>query len=118
MQPKLALVLTGVVLKFYVNNLGPDGTQKRSGGYYGKVLQSSPDIQTNACFEPAEMLTWLKKVLSSVHHEVLMCYCVCGLIALEALKGARVLDLGCVAGRDVYACRKWWASNGFSWRSI
>ncbi|MGR3493140.1 MAG: methyltransferase domain-containing protein [Shimia sp.] len=71
--------------------------------YYGKVLQSSSDLQTNACCTPAEMPGWLKGVLSKVHDDVLMRYYGCGLIAPDALKGARILDLGCGAGRDVYA---------------
>ena len=65
--------------------------------YYGKTLHSSADLQTNACCEPAEMPIWLKKILSQLHDEVLMRYYGCGLIAPEALKGARVLDLGCGA---------------------
>jgi len=71
--------------------------------YYGKVLQSSADLQTNACCTPAEMPEWLKGVLSKVHDDVLMRYYGCGLIAPDALEGARILDLGCGAGRDVYA---------------
>ncbi len=71
--------------------------------YYGKMLQSSNDLQTNACCTPAEMPDWLKAVLSKVHDDVLMRYYGCGLIAPDALKGARILDLGCGAGRDVYA---------------
>ncbi|WP_208347608.1 methyltransferase domain-containing protein [Pseudaestuariivita rosea] len=71
--------------------------------YYGKVLQSSDDLQTNACCTPAEMPRYLKDVLSKVHDEVLTRYYGCGLIAPTGLKGARILDLGCGAGRDVYA---------------
>jgi arsenite methyltransferase len=71
--------------------------------YYGKVLQSSDDLQTNACCTPAEMPQYVKDVLSRVHDEVLMRYYGCGLIAPLGLKGARILDLGCGAGRDVYA---------------
>tara|TARA_B110000114_G_C14932144_1_gene332855 strand:- start:63 stop:341 length:279 start_codon:yes stop_codon:yes gene_type:complete len=76
-------------------------------------LQSFPDFQTNACFESAEILTWLKKVLSSAHEVVLMCYYVYRLIALEASKGARILDLGYVAGCDVYALRQMVGEQGF-----
>ncbi|MEL6608671.1 MAG: methyltransferase domain-containing protein [Pseudomonadota bacterium] len=71
--------------------------------YYGKVLQSSADLQTNACCTPDEMPLWLKALLSKVHDDVLMRYYGCGLIAPDALEGARILDLGCGAGRDVYA---------------
>ncbi|WP_417259186.1 methyltransferase domain-containing protein [Celeribacter sp.] len=71
--------------------------------YYGKVLQGSADLQTNACCTPDEMPDHVKAVLSRVHDEVLMRYYGCGLIAPLVLEGARVLDLGCGAGRDVYA---------------
>ena len=81
--------------------------------YYGKVLQSSVDLQTNACCEPADMAPWLKKVIAQVHDEVLMRYYGCGLIAPEALKGLRVLDLGCGAGRDVYALSRMVGEHGF-----
>ena len=56
---------------------------------------------------------WLKKVLAQLHDSVLMRYYGCGLIALEALKGARVLDLGCGAGRDVYALSQMVGEEGF-----
>ena len=81
--------------------------------YYGKTLQSSADLQTNACCEPAEMPSWLKKILAQLHDEVLMRYYGCGLIAPEALKGTRVLDLGCGAGRDVYALSQMVGEEGF-----
>lgn len=71
--------------------------------YYGEVLQGSEDLQTNACCTPDEMPDHLKKILSKVHDEVLTRYYGCGLIAPEDLEGMRILDLGCGAGRDVYA---------------
>jgi SAM-dependent methyltransferase len=71
--------------------------------YYGETLQGTADLQTNACCTPADMPDWLKPVLGNIHDEVLARYYGCGLIAPEALEGARVLDLGCGAGRDVYA---------------
>lgn len=71
--------------------------------YYGKVLQSSSDLKTNACCSPQAMPGYLKEILSKLHGDVLTRYYGCGLIAPEALNGARVLDLGCGAGRDVYA---------------
>jgi len=81
--------------------------------YYGKTLQSSADLQTNAFCESAEMPGWLKKVLAQLHDAVLTRYYGCGLIAPEALKGARVLDLGCGAGRDVYALSQMVGEEGF-----
>lgn len=71
--------------------------------YYGETLQSSADLQTNACCTPDAMPGHVKKILGQIHDEVLTRYYGCGLIAPEALEGMRILDLGCGAGRDVYA---------------
>lgn len=71
--------------------------------YYGETLQGSADLQTNACCTAGEMPAHLKAVLSNLHDEVLTRYYGCGLIAPAALEGMRILDLGCGAGRDVYA---------------
>ncbi len=71
--------------------------------YYGKVLQGSDDLQTNACCSPEDMPDYVKDVLRNVHDEVLTRYYGCGLVMPQGLRGARVLDLGCGAGRDVYA---------------
>ncbi len=71
--------------------------------YYGKVLSSSDDLQTNACCTDEGMPEFLKPILSKVHDEVMMRYYGCGLVTPEQIKGLKVLDLGCGAGRDVYA---------------
>lgn len=71
--------------------------------YYGKVLQGSEDLQTNACCTPDDMPDYLKAVLAKVHDEVLERYYGCGLVAPLELKGRRILDLGSGSGRDVYA---------------
>ena len=78
-------------------------THEAVQNYYGEVLQGSEDLQTNACCTPDDIPDHVKAVLSQIHDEVLMRYYGCGLIAPEALEGARILDLGCGAGRDVYA---------------
>lgn len=70
--------------------------------YYGKTLQGSQDLQTNACCTDANLPAYLKPVLASIHDEVMTRYYGCGLIAPAALQGTRILDLGCGAGRDVY----------------
>lgn len=69
--------------------------------YYGKHLQSSEDLQTNACCdqEPPEHL---KPLLAQLHDEVITRYYGCGLVAPEQLDGMRILDLGSGSGRDVY----------------
>ncbi|RBP49799.1 methyltransferase domain-containing protein [Arenicella xantha] len=71
--------------------------------YYGKVLQTSSDLKTDACCTDEGLPNYLKPILSKVHDEVLMRYYGCGLVLPEQLAGTRILDLGSGAGRDVYA---------------
>jgi SAM-dependent methyltransferase len=70
--------------------------------YYGKVLQSSADLKTDACCTPGEMPAHLRQVLEKIHPEVQARYYGCGLVAPEALEGCHVLDLGSGSGRDVF----------------
>lgn len=71
--------------------------------YYGKVLQKSEDLQTNACCTGADMPDFLKPIMSKLHDEVVTRYYGCGLVLPEQLEGTRILDLGSGSGRDVYA---------------
>ncbi|WP_027856026.1 methyltransferase domain-containing protein [Marinobacterium jannaschii] len=70
--------------------------------YYGKVLQGSDDLQTNACCTDTQLPRYIKDALSNVHDEVMMRYYGCGLVAPEALQGCSILDLGSGSGRDCY----------------
>lgn len=70
--------------------------------YYGEELRSNADLKTSACCEPEAVPDWLKPLLANVHEDVTQRYYGCGLVAPELLRGRRVLDLGCGAGRDVY----------------
>ena len=49
------------------------------------------------------MPDFIKRLLANIHDEVLAKYYGCGLVAPLELTGARILDLGCGSGRDVYA---------------
>ncbi|WP_416391686.1 methyltransferase domain-containing protein [Alloalcanivorax xenomutans] len=69
--------------------------------YYGKRLSGSGDLQTNACCDQTPP-DYLKPLLARLHDEVISRYYGCGLVAPAALRGARILDLGCGSGRDVY----------------
>jgi arsenite methyltransferase len=69
--------------------------------YYGQQLTSNADLQTSACCDQTPP-DHLKPLLSQLHDDILSRYYGCGLVAPAALEGARVLDLGCGAGRDVY----------------
>lgn len=70
--------------------------------YYGKVLSSSGDLQTDACCTIEAIPDYLKPLMANVHADVSAKYYGCGLIAPLALKGARVLDLGSGSGQDAY----------------
>jgi arsenite methyltransferase len=71
--------------------------------YYGKTLQTSADLKTEACCTPDDMPTYVKRLLGNVHDEVLAKYYGCGLVTPLALENTRVLDLGSGSGRDAYA---------------
>lgn len=71
--------------------------------YYGKQLSGTADLKTTACCDAGSRPAWLKPLLAKIHPEVLERYYGCGLVVPPLLAGCRVLDLGCGAGRDVYA---------------
>lgn len=80
--------------------------------YYGKVLQHSDDLKTNACCTDSHLPQHIKQALSQVHDEVMARYYGCGLIAPALLEGTRILDLGCGSGRDCYVLSQWVGEKG------
>lgn len=70
--------------------------------YYGKILQQSDDLKTDACCTTDTMPRYIKNILSQINDEVMMKYYGCGLIAPQELEGCKVLDLGSGSGRDAY----------------
>jgi SAM-dependent methyltransferase len=70
--------------------------------YYGKTLQSSADLKTDACCTVESVPERLRPLYRDVHPEVAARYYGCGLVAPLALEGARVLDLGCGSGQDAF----------------
>ena len=75
---------------------------ENSRDYYGRVLQGSSDLRTDACCTAMAPPPAIRDALGEVHEEVRGRYYGCGLVAPEAIAGARVLDLGCGAGQDSY----------------
>jgi len=70
--------------------------------YYGKTLEKSEDLKTNACCTLDEPPQYIKDALSNIHDEVMAKYYGCGLTIPYELKGLKVLDLGSGSGRDCY----------------
>jgi hypothetical protein len=71
--------------------------------YCGRQLQHSGDLKTTACCDASLVPAWLEPLLARIHPAVQARYYGCGLVCPPLLEGCRVLDLGCGAGRDVYA---------------
>ena len=76
--------------------------QQEVQDYYGKQLQGSADLKTNACCDPALMPEYIKPILAKIHPEVDSRYYGCGLVIPPLLEGLKILDLGSGAGRDAY----------------
>lgn len=71
--------------------------------YYGRELQKSEDLKTNACVTLTRPVPKaVRDALQRVHEEVVARYYGCGLIIPECLESCRVLDLGSGSGRDCY----------------
>ena len=81
--------------------------------YYGKTLQRSDDLKTNACCcDAASVPIHIREILKDIEGEVLDKYYGCGSPIPEAVEGCTVLDLGCGTGRDVYTFSKLVGANG------
>lgn len=70
--------------------------------YYGKVLQTSSDLKSDACCEISAPSKAISQALCDIHPAVAARYYGCGLVAPEGIKGAKILDLGCGSGRDAF----------------
>jgi arsenite methyltransferase len=88
-------------------------THKQVEEYYGKTLQSSQDLQTDACCTDTNIPAYIKTALADVHDEVMARYYGCGLVAPEQLDGMRILDLGSGSGRDCYVLSRLVGENGY-----
>lgn len=74
--------------------------------YYGKELEKSEDLKTNACCTLTAPPKYILDVLNQVHDEVQAKYYGCGLTIPFEVEGLRILDLGSGSGRDCYIASK------------
>lgn len=81
--------------------------------YYGKTLQKSQDLKTNACCTFVEYPQSIKSILSIIHDEVMAKYYGCGLTIPHKLEGLKLLDLGSGSGRDSFLASKLVGGNGY-----
>ncbi|MGS2724764.1 methyltransferase domain-containing protein [Porticoccus sp. GXU_MW_L64] len=80
--------------------------------YYGKELQGSADLKTDACCTIGSLPQHLKDIMARIHPEVSGRYYGCGLVAPDLLNGMRILDLGSGSGQDVYVLSAMVGSEG------
>lgn len=81
----------------------PDAVRQEVQDYYGATLQTTNDLQTNACLTSGAPPRYVRDLLPRIHPNVRAKYYGCGLcLPSYNLKGCHILDLGCGAGRDVY----------------
>lgn len=75
--------------------------------YYGKILNGSNDLQTNACCCDADsMPPKIRQIIGDIEPEIIEKFYGCGSPIPPLLDGVSVLDLGCGTGRDVYIASK------------
>lgn len=102
-------------LKFFTGGMKLNNSQLTMNAvkeYYGKVLQSSQDLQTSACCAAETLPAEFRKIVADIHPEVKDRFYGCGSPFPPALEGRTVLDLGCGSGRDVYMLSKLVGPNG------
>jgi len=74
--------------------------------YYGKVLEKTSDLKTDACCPTEAMSPEVQATLEDVHPEIRDRFYGCGSPLPPLLKNCAILDLGCGSGQDVYMAAK------------
>jgi SAM-dependent methyltransferase len=80
--------------------------------YYGRVLQNSQDLKTNACCASDAPPEYIRHILMQIDDEIVEKFYGCGSPIPVAAEGCAILDMGCGTGRDVYVCSKLVGESG------
>jgi arsenite methyltransferase len=81
--------------------------------YYGKQLESNKNLKTTACCSLDDIPAFHRKLLANIDDEILNKFYGCGSPLPPAVKGLKILDIGCGTGRDVYMLSQLVGDNGF-----
>lgn len=87
--------------------------QDQTKEYYGKTLQKTTDLQTNACCTSVRFPKHILAIIKLIHDDVISSYYGCGLVIPDCLHNASVLDLGSGSGKDAYILSKLVGQNGY-----
>lgn len=80
--------------------------------YYGKELEGTEDLKTNACCTMTAPPKHIKDAMALIHDEVHAKYYGCGLTIPYELSGMQILDLGSGSGRDCYIASRLVGQDG------
>eukprot|EP01090_Pellita_catalonica_P019518 TRINITY_DN6680_c0_g1_i1.p1 TRINITY_DN6680_c0_g1~~TRINITY_DN6680_c0_g1_i1.p1 ORF type:complete len:386 (+),score=50.74 TRINITY_DN6680_c0_g1_i1:85-1242(+) len=94
-------------------NAAEVGVEESMKEYYGKILQKSTDLKTNACCTSEPPADYVQDILVKINDEVTSKYYGCGLVLPEALEGTKILDLGSGSGRDCFMLSAMVGQDGF-----
>eukprot|EP01083_Nonionella_stella_P174374 604273_1 len=91
---------------------GDESVYKMVQEYYGKTLQASSDLKTNACCTAGRPPDIIMEALKNVPEEIKNKYYGCGSPLPFGIEGLDVLDLGSGSGRDCYVAANLVGKNG------
>jgi ubiquinone/menaquinone biosynthesis C-methylase UbiE len=92
--------------------MNEDEIQESVQQYYGKTLETSKDLKTNACTTSGVPHPLIQDCLRKVPTEIMEKFYGCGNPIPLGIEGLNVLDLGSGSGRDCYVAAQMVGPNG------